>query len=347
MSIFSINTFNLKNYFVQKVRKSSFVWKFVELAQGISFYISYYLYYKFKFTKWGNSIREIHLEFVSYCNLRCQLCSLDHEKTKVRMSEATLILFFEDFLSDRNFRKVNTIHLYNAGEVLLHPNLEKMLGIIKSFKIKAAKENIKFPEIGLLTNASLLNEINSKILIDSGILSHIRFSMDGGSKEKFEEMRERAKWDVFVDNIRTFCRLNNASAKPIATGIISLLEFKNKLSTEWMSSEFVELLNIVDGYELRYAHNWAGEVKIEELEKRKKKKSLKMGCSLLMHQLVLLPNGDITVCCADLNSKGVVGNISQEKLGAIYNSKKRIDMLQKFVKGKKNEIDLCKDCETF
>ncbi len=347
MSIFSINTFDLKNYFIRKIRKNSLIWIFFELAQGITFYISYLIYYKLKIRKTENSIREIHLEFVSYCNLRCQLCSLDHEKPKIRMTESTLKHFFDDFLSDKRFRNVNTIHLYNAGEVLLHPNLEGMLAIIKEYKTKAINANSKFPQIGLLTNATTLNEKNSNILINSGVLDHIRFSMDGGTKEKFEEMRTRAEWDVFVKNIKTFCALNSRTQKPIKTGIISLLEFKSKLSTEWMSQEFVDLLNVVDGYELRYAHNWAGEILLEELKNKKRKKNLKMGCSLLMHQLVVLPNGDVTVCCADLNSKGVIGNILKEKLNTIYNSPKRLDMLNKFFKGRKKEIDLCKGCETF
>ena len=106
------------------------------------------------------------------------------------------------------------------------------------------------------------------------------------------------------------------------------------------------LFRSVDGYELRYAHNWGGDVEIKEL-KNKTKKSYKVGCSLLMHQLVLLPNGDMTVCCADLNSKGVLGNIKKEKLFAIYNNPKRKEMLMKFIQGKKKEIELCKDCETF
>jgi radical SAM protein with 4Fe4S-binding SPASM domain len=347
MSIFSINTFNLKNYFIRKIRKSSWVWNFFEFYQGLSFYVNYLFYYKFRLQRSGNSIREIHLEFVSYCNLRCQLCSLDHAKLKVRMTESILRHFFEDFLTDKRFRNVNTIHLYNAGEVLLHPELEKMLTIISEYKTIASRKNIKFPQIGLLTNATILNEKNSKILINSCVLDHIRFSMDGGSKEKFEEMRTRANWDVFVKNIQTFCELNNKSKVPIKTGIISLLEFKNKLSTEWMSSEFIKLLDLVDGYELRYAHNWAGDIQLDELKNAKKKKGLKAGCSLLMNQLVLLPNGDITVCCADLNSKGVIGNVMKDKLNTIYNNPKRINMLDKFIKGKKHEIDLCKGCETF
>lgn len=344
MSVFSFNTFNLKNYFTRKIRRTSFIWNFFEFYQGLSFYLNYLFYYRFRLFK-ENSIREIHLEFVSYCNLRCQLCSLDHQKPKVRMSESILRQFFENFLYDERFRNVGTIHLYNAGEVLLHPELEKMLAIIKEYKTKSISKNFRFPQIALLTNATILDEKNSKILINSGILDHIRFSMDGGTREKFEEMRTRAKWDVFVANIQSFCKLNNSSPKPIKTGIISLLEFKNELTTDWMSEEFIKLLDLVDGYELRYAHNWAGDIKLDELKNKSKK--FKAGCTLLMHQMVLLPNGDITVCCADLNSKGVIGNIVNDRLSTIYNSPKRLDMLSKFMKGRKNEIELCKGCETF
>ena len=343
---FQINSFQFKNFVVQRIGRDTFLKPVIKFMQGASFVLDYLLFYKFKLIKNKSSITEINIEFVSYCNLRCKLCSLDHEKTKIRMSEDILKRFFENFLSDPRFRSVKTIHLYNAGEVLLHPKLMEMLDIIKQFKEQAKAKNIFFPQIALLTNATILDEKKSKLLIDSNIIDYIRFSMDGGSKEKFEEMRLRAEWDVFIKNIKTFCELNKKRVNPIPTGIITLVEYHNKLNTTWMSVEFKELLNMVDGYELRYAHNWGGDVEIEEL-KNKSKSNYKVGCSLLMHQLVLLPNGDVTVCCADLNSKGVIGNITKENLFEIYNKPQRIEMLQKFMQNKKHEIDLCKDCETF
>ena len=343
---FQVNSFKFKNFIVQRIGKETFLKPFIKFMQGASFVVDYLLFYKFKLIRKKSSITEINIEFVSYCNLRCKLCSLDHEKPKIRMNADTLKQFFENFLSDDRFRSVKTIHLYNAGEVLLHPKLMEMLGIIKQYKEQAKAKSIFFPQIALLTNATILDEKKSKVLLDSNLIDNIRFSMDGGNKEKFEEMRERAEWDVFIKNIKTFCELNKKSVKPIPTGIITLVEYHNKLNTKWMSEEFKELLNMVDGYELRYALNWGGDVEIEEL-KNKSKSNFKTGCSLLMHQLVLLPNGDITVCCADLNSKGVIGNIHKEDLFAIYNKPQRLEMLHKFMKNKKQEIDLCKDCETF
>jgi radical SAM protein with 4Fe4S-binding SPASM domain len=342
----TLNSFEFKNYIVQKVGKHTIWWRFIEYMQGVSYRFDYLRYYKWHLIKSKTSITEINIEFVSYCNLRCKLCSLDHEKTKVRMSAHTLRSFFLNFLNDKRFRSVKTIHLYNAGEVLLHPKLEEMLNVIKEYKHIAEKQKLHFPKIALLTNATILNKKNSEILIHSHVLDNIRFSMDGGSKEKFEEMRSRAKWDEFVNNITAFCEMNSTSSRPIPTGIISVIEYENKLNTKWMSDDFKKLLNLADGYELRYAHNWAGEVDIDEL-KNKKVKNYKTGCSLLMHQLVLLPNGDVTVCCADLNSKGVIGNISTDNLFDIYNKPQRKEMLKKFMEDKKSEIELCKDCETF
>ena len=88
------------------------------------------------------------------------------------------------------------------------------------------------------------------------------------------------------------------------------------------------------------------DVEIDELKNKKRKRG-KTGCSLLMHQLVLLPNGDVTVCCADLNSKGVIGNIIQEPLFDIYRKPERLLMLRRFMENRKQDIALCKDCETF
>ena len=339
-----LNFFEIKNFLVQKIKRKKFLWNFIEYVQGTSFLLYYYVFYKYKLIKSKTSISEINIELASYCNLRCKFCSLDHEKPKIRMTADILKQFLENILEDKHFRSVKTIHLFNGGEVLLHPKFEEFLGIIKHYKLKAQARNIKFPYITLLTNAIALTEKNSQKLIRSEIINSIRFSMDGGSKEKFEEIRIGAKWNDFVKNITVFCELNKKSLMPMKTGIITLIEYEKKLNTKWMSEEFKKLLNMVDDYELRYAHNWGGDIEVEEL---KNKKSFKTSCSLLMNQLVLLPNGDITVCCADLNSKGVIGNITKERLIDICYSPIRVEMLSKFVKGKKSDIDLCKNCETF
>ncbi|MBK8847183.1 MAG: SPASM domain-containing protein [Bacteroidetes bacterium] len=338
-----LTTFEIKNLLVQRIGKSNFLWKFVKVGQSLSFVYNYAIHCAIGLNS-RTSVTEINIELVSYCNLRCRMCSLDHLKPKVRMTADLLKLFFQQLLNDKRFRNIDTIHLYNAGEVLLHPKIEEMLAIIKQAKEEAISRKIPFPKVALLTNATILDEKKSAILISADILDNIRFSMDGGNKENFEQMRDRAKWDEFATNIETFCALNKQSSNPIKTGIITLIDYKYKADTSWMSNEFKKLLNTVDGYELRYAHNWGGDIDVPEIST---KRNYKIGCSLLMHQMVFLPNGDITVCCADLNSKGVIGNIQSNTLYEIYKKPERLKMLSLFMRNRKHEIELCKNCESF
>jgi radical SAM protein with 4Fe4S-binding SPASM domain len=110
-----------------------------------------------------------------------------------------------------------------------------------------------------------------------------------------------------------------------------------------MHPQFQEIYKLLDWYELRRLHNWAGD--IEEFKVPEKKH--KIGCALLMEQMVLLPNGDVTICCNDLNSKSVIGNVLKTDFMDIYNCEQRVRYLKLHLQGKKDQIPLCKNCETF
>lgn len=337
----------VRDFFVRKLKKGTFLWKTLEFLQGMLFVKNYLFYYRWNIIKSSSTIREINIEFTSYCNLRCSFCSLDHEKPKVRISPELLEKYFSNLTSDKRFGKVEVIHLHNGGETLLHPEIAELLAIIKKYKDLAKNAHRKFPIVHLLTNATPLNEKKSLKVLDSEAIDVMEFSMDGGSPERFEEMRIRAKWDIFYQNIQFFCAENQKRDHKIKTNIISVIDSNQTLKTDWMDKQFVEVLNMVDTYELRHPHTWAGEVDIEGDSSNSKNKPHKIGCGLLMHQMVFLPNGDISVCCVDLNSKGVVGNINNDNLFDIYNSKLRRNWLELMFKRRKSEIELCKNCDTF
>lgn len=336
-----------RDFFVRKLKKGTFLWKSLEFLQGMLFVKNYLFYYKWNIFKNSTTTREINIEFVSYCNLRCSFCSLDHEKPKVRMTPSILENLMNNLVNDNRFRKVEVIHLHSGGETLLHPQIGELLAVIKKYKDLANYKNQSFPKVNLLTNATPLTEQKAIEIIESGAVDVMRFSMDGGSPERFESMRIRAKWDIFYKNMVFFLNENKRQKANIKTHIISVIDSNNSLKTDWMDKQFVEVLNLVDTYELRHPHSWAGEVDIEGNSSNSMSKPHKIGCGLLMHQLVILPNGDVNVCCTDLNSRGVVGNIQQQSLFDVYNSPTRKKWLKLFYQRKKHEIDLCKNCETF
>lgn len=311
--------------------------------QGIRYAVNYFYYYKLLKGEKGLSVREVNVEFASQCNLRCKFCSLDHNKPKQLISEETLEKFLKGFTENKRYSSIKRINLYNGGEILLHPKRMDMLRLIKKYKDLAKQKKLAFPEVHMLTNGMLLREKLAEEIITIDAVDLLGVSFDGGTPELFEDMRVNAKWNVFYTNIKTFDRIRKAKNNAVKMSAISCIPSDKERNTSWMHPEFQDLYNLLDWYELRRFHNWAGE--IEEIVIPEKKH--KIGCTLLMEQMVLLPNGDITICCNDLNSKAVIGNINESSFTAIYNSKKRREYLKLHLQGKKNEIEFCKGCETF
>lgn len=335
---------NLKKLFYKK----PIIWQLLEMFQGFMYVVDYFYYHKL----WGHqgrfSIKEFNIEFASQCNLRCKFCSLDHFKPKTIITEEILDKFFNNFLVDKRFGSIEIINLHNGGEILLHPKRIEMLAIIKKYKTLAREKGMKFPQIWLLTNGMLLREKVAKEILELEVIDTVGFSMDGGTAMAFEDIRTNAKWPIFYDNLKTFCRLKKEGNYNVETYSICCIPDDLPLDTSWMEGEFKDALHTLDRYELRRMHNWRGELS-EDAKKQIKvtKNVLKIGCSLLMRQMVLLPDGNVTACCNDLNSKGLIGNILKDDIISIYKGAERRRYLHALLVGKKEQIELCKDCQTF
>ncbi len=320
------------------------IWPALVKAKGMWYSVNYWYYYRSGFGKKNVSLRELNIEFNSTCNLRCKFCSLDFDKPRECMDPELLKRILGEIQTDPRMANVQQLNLYNGGETLLHPKRLEMFKIIGQAKKEARQAGRKFPKVLLLTNGMLLRESLAREILETESLDTIQFSLDGGTPEKFEELRVNARWQPFYENVKTLHRLKTEMNAPVKIKSITIVEQPHPLKTNWMHPEFKEIINLMDHYELRRLHDWGGEV---ELEGADTKVVNKKGCMLLMHQMVVLPNGDVTVCCNDLNSKGVVGNLIEQNLHDVYASKNRRVYLDKLNQGKKHELELCRNCESF
>lgn len=333
----------LKERLKKAFYKKPIIWPALERAQSTLYRWQHLWYYQLPGNQNRVSLKELHIEFASNCNLRCKFCSLDHAKPKQHITAETLEQVFTELRTNSKLKGIERIHLHNGGEILAHPKRIDMLKVIKKHKEEAKASGQKFPKIYLLTNGMLMREQVATEILNLEVVDFVGWSMDGGSPEDYEAMRLLAKWPKFFDNLKGFVALNQKANKPVKTFAITCIPDSMPIGIEWMDPEFQEALNMVDSYELRRLHNWGGE--IDEVEAPPK--SHKIGCDLLMQQMVVLPNGDVTVCCTDLNSNGVVGNLSGSSLEDIYRSPERREYIDKLVKGQKDQLELCKNCESF
>ena len=277
---------------------------------------------------------DLNIEMVSYCNLRCIWCSLDHAKPKRIMDPELLELVLKQVRASNIVTR--RIDLHNGGEALLHPAFCDMMRILGS-----ARSLGDFPYTALLTNGTTLDYVKCEAILKHNAVDLVRFSVDGGTSEEFERIRKGTTFKRINDNIRRFVAMNDKAGHAIVTGIICIVDEKYPLTTEWMSDEFKELLSLVDSVELRRPHNWDGSVDLE-FQVQPNENGL---CYFMKNNnLVVLPNGDVTVCCADLNSRGVIGNVRNESLADILNCEKRKEMIGLMKRRRRREIRLCANC---
>lgn len=283
----------------------------------------------------------IHIEFTSYCNLRCQMCPNNIETSVRGKGFMDVSLFKEkivDYIVDNPQFNFGLLNLWQGGEALLHPGLREILEMLG----KAKNDCKNFPQVNFLTNATILNEEKSKIIIDSEAIDEIYFSIDYGNKKDFEAMRVGAKWESTLNNIENFIDKNNKSDKKITTGILSITSLDEP---NIFSPEFLELVRKVDYFHPRPAHNWEGSIDLNLGRHRLSDFTPKKGlCGRITNTLAVLWNGLVVPCCQDLLGRGVIGDLNKQTFYEIFNGgirKKYIDLMRQ---QKREMIELCKNC---
>lgn len=298
----------------------------------------------------GNPFRnflELYIEPVGYCNLRCRWCALDHSKPKKRMDISIFQNIVDEILKDKRLQSIRWIHLHNGGESTLHPQLEEMLKIVSHAKMKASKGGINFPKVSLLSNGTVYRPSLADAIRNYGSLNLLRFSMDGGSPESYEYIRNRARWDVFRETVLKYIEAVRASEIPPQIEFICLIQNHLKPKDLKRNPEFSKFLRLSDDYEVRYAHDWGGQLPGTSKALPYPLPLHRRGCRLLLNSLVLLADGSVTVCCADLNGKGFIGTYPENSLAELYLNIKRSQMLHKIARGRNADISLCKSCGGF
>ncbi len=227
---------------------------------------------------------------------------------------------------------VKALHLHNGGETLMHPRFIGMLQIVSEFK----KKSEAFPVTTLLTNATLLNKQKIAAIVEGGAIDFMRFSVDGGNRRDFEEIRRGANWDQVLANVNSFLDANDAAGRPCSTAIISLIP-----DGATLSDEFKMLISRCDEYLPRQPHDFDGS---KNMGVKRAGRQPAGFCCFIFDQMVVLPDGMVTACCADLSRHISIGDAKIRTLKEIYHGKPRRGIIEMMRRGQRSKIELCRDC---
>jgi len=283
----------------------------------------------------------IHIFPTFYCNFSCNYCihGLTKElQQKARFIKKSMSMDIYKLIIDsiKSFSsQPKSIIFAGHGEPLLHPEIAEMVSL--------AKQRESAERVEIVTNGSLLNPALSDKIINAG-LDRLRISLQGLNAEDYKRVcGVKIDFPVFLSNLEYFYKHKQHTEVFIKIIDIALNETGDAERFHAVFDRMCDtaVLEYLFPFIEQIDHNAFGK----ELNKSKHggKAAIKTDiCAMPFYMLVILPNGDVTGCCA-VEPPIVYGNITQNSLTEIWNCKIRAHFLYTQVYDRKTNA-ICRNC---
>ena len=275
----------------------------------------------------------LNIEPTNYCNLSCSMCPRELNRPFGYMDAS----FFREIIDESiMYGKRLIITITKDGEPLLHPELPQM--------IKYAKDKEAAHKINFYSNGTLLSEAKSIELIKSG-LDTIHISVDAFSKETYKKIKNSQQFEIVEENVKRLVTLKKKlqSKTPlVVVKIIQTPDTRNEIKlfmNKWKG--------IADFIEIGKYHTWDGTLNdSNRFEPNNLSKGMnRYPCTFLWYNPVILWDGRVTTCCVDYQGKGIIGDIKEDTLAAIWQGNKLQRIRDAHLENKYDSIPLCSNCQ--
>lgn len=272
------------------------------------------------------------------CNFKCNFCAIQYKKEELPFRKQFMdIELFKKIIDDLTQfpERLKVLRVNGQGEPLLNPNLPDM--------IRYAKEKKVADFVELITNGSKLCPCLNQKLIDSGI-DRIRISIEALDSEGYKDIcGANIEFSELLSNIKDlhdrsgkceiYCKIVDVAVPTEADknrffelfGEICDRYFIDKVIPLWSDFDELEMNSSVTGVHGQVVRN----VNV---------------CPFPFYSLIINPDGEVTVCCADWKRKLIVGNLKTESMKEIWNGNKLRDFWIAMLEGKKNCFEMCRKC---
>lgn len=245
------------------------------------------------------------IEVSNICNLNCKMCETqESRREKGLVSWEVFTKAADDFYN----AGVKNISFHTVNEPLLDKDIISKLKYL----------NQKGMKLLLTTNGTLVNFFLEKVK-EAGLTNFtIRFSIDGATKETFENIRIGANFEKVVENLIKTFEYKQKYHKNLEISVNYCVNketlFEIPLFIEKYSKYFDKMFfPLITGAFVHGANNtFYKENNLNSFTRQP--------CILPFRGLWVLYNGDVSICCADNNAELIVGNINKTSLIKIWHS---------------------------
>lgn len=275
----------------------------------------------------------VSIEPTNKCNLKCTMCYSQQPKIFKEREKGVMDWNFYKKVVDEisTMPSVRYLGLNFGGESCLHEKFVDMLNYAASKK--------KFT-IGFHTNGMLLSKKICNALVGLGI-DRVTISL-GGLRQSTERIRCGADYSVIERNIRYLCGLRGDLNKPHIAVNMAVIDQDEKEIREFIDywTKIVDTVEIdpvlTETVRIQKPREFFdSEVKADRL------------CSQMFTNLAILWNGDITICCSDINGVNVVGNLKNSTIRQVWGGNEMRKLRIASLKKSFPEKSLCYGCNVW
>ena len=283
--------------------------------------------------------KRVTIETIYGCNAKCGMCPIQlPPKRKKGIMPLGMFKGIIDSLVPYK-EHFGMMDLYGLGEPLLDPYIFD--------RVKYAKEK-SFSNIGFSTNADLLDFEKQKLVLESGIDTVI-FSIDGIKKETHEGIRVGVNFERVIENCLSIIKMRNEGDYGTRFVIRFIRQDANRAEWDefkkiWSNNISKQRNDFITAYDV---HSWSEATTRDDVMKTTTKDPAieKQPCYMIFDILYILSDGRITICSEDwYNANYSFGNAADSSPIDIFNCDDFNKIRQIHQAGKKNTLDICREC---
>jgi len=261
----------------------------------------------------------VQIEATNICNAKCTFCPRDDMTRRQGVMDMAL---FQKVVDECARLGIGHVRMHNYGEAFVDKRLPEKIAYAKSKGI---------PEVGVITNGSLIGQDVAKAVVEAG-LDAINISLDAAGRETFESTRLGLKYDKVIANVEGLVRIRAALGRRRPKLILSFVRQDNSAEEQ----AFIDHWSAVaDKIHITELHNWAGTLA--------RRADVTFPCYRQWLTFTVLWDGRVSLCCADLDGRVVLGDLRTQTIAEVWNGDPYRRVRREHLES--GGPDICRSCD--
>ncbi len=269
--------------------------------------------------------RSVLVETTLRCPADCVFCP--NKKITGRPVDMPWELFTK-IVDECRGKEIAEFHPFINGEPLASPYIEDALDYIY--------RNIPEADVHIYTNGYLLDDSMTSMLLDHSNVREVHFSIDGFSKQVYEQHRRGLVYERVIDNVKGFLARIKLHPGQVVTRVVFTMTPENESEVPDFRRFWEGLVDTVD---VLPCDGRGGEARLPAFMNAQQ-----LGCFQVADRTYILSDGSVVLCCKDWAGYTVLGNVNEESLQSIWNSVEYRSLRDKISRGEFADCEVCRRC---